>query len=378
MDLMLSPDEKRFKQCCRSFAEETLMPMSERYGETDDIPEGLVKAMAEAGFFKLLVPENLGGKGVKALPICLAREQLAGIYCPADVTLAMQGLGSYPIFLGGNDDQKAKYLTKVGTGELLTTYALTEPEAGSDVNAIKTEAREKVDGFILDGTKKFISNGYAAHIAVVFAKTPKADRPQGLSAFIVEKGMPGFTVSKRMKMMAPHDVVELRFENCFVPKQNLLGTTGEGFKIAMKTLDVFRMSVGAAAVGMGQAAFDAALDYSKKRIQFGSPIAKFQAIQIKLAEMATELDAARALVYRAALLKDQEGSHVSRAASMAKFYATEAAFRVIDQALQIHGGVGVLQGSVVERLYREIRSLRIYEGTSEIQKLIIANSYLKD
>jgi acyl-CoA dehydrogenase len=181
-----------------------------------------------------------------------------------------------------------------------------------------------------------------------------------------------------MKMMAPHDVVELRFEDCFVPKQNLLGTTGEGFKIAMKTLDVFRMSVGAAAVGMGQAAFDAALDYSKKRIQFGSPIAKFQTIQVKLAEMATELDAARALVYRAALLKDQGGSHVSRAASMAKFYATEAAFRVVDQALQIHGGVGVLQGSVVERLYREIRSLRIYEGTSEIQRIVIAREVLRE
>ena len=375
---MLSPDEKRFKEDCQRFAEEKLIPMSERYGETDDIPEELVKAIAEAGFFKLLVPENLGGRGVRALPICLAREEFAGVYCPADVTLAMQGLGSYPILLAGNDDQKVKYLTKIGTGELLTTFALTEPEAGSDVNAIKTDARERADGFILNGTKRFISNGNAAHIAVAFAKTPKADRPQALSAFIVEKGMSGFTVSKRMKMMAPHDIVELTFDNCFVPKENLLGRIGDGFRIAMKTLDVFRMSVGAAAVGIGQAAFGAALAYSKKRIQFGSPIAKFQAIQFKLADMATELDAARALVYRAAILKDQGGSHVSRAASMAKYYATEAAFRAVDQALQIHGGVGVLQGSAVERLYREIRALRIYEGTSEIQKLIIANSFLKD
>jgi acyl-CoA dehydrogenase len=378
MDLMLSPDEKKFKEYCQRFAQEKLIPMCERYGETDDIPEELVNVMAEAGFFKLLVPENVGGTGVKALPICLAREELAGVYCPADVTLAMQGLGSYPIFLAGNDDQKVKYLTKIGTGELLTTYALTEPEAGSDVNAIKADARERTDGFILNGMKKFISNGYAAHIAVVFARTPRVDHPQALSALILEKGMPGFSVSKRMRMMAPHDIVELTFDNCFVPKENLLGRIGEGFKIAMKTLDVFRMSVGAAAVGIGQAAFDAALDYSKKRIQFGSPIATFQGIQFKLAEMATELDAARALVYRAALLKDQGGSRVSRAASMAKFYATEAAFRVVDQALQIHGGVGVLQGSVVERLYREIRALRIYEGTSEIQKLIIAKSLLKD
>lgn len=374
---MLSPDEKTFKQYCRSFAEEKLIPLSEKYGETNDIPAELVKTMAEAGFFKLLVPEDLGGRGVKALPICLAREELAGVYCPADVTLAMQGLGSYPIFLAGDEAQKDKYLTRVGTGELLTTYALTEPEAGSDVNAIRTEAREKGDGFILNGSKRFISNGYAADIAIVFAKTPQAERPQALSAFILEKSMPGFTVTQRMKMMAPHDIAEFKFDGCFVPRKNLLGGVGEGFKIAMKTLDVFRMSVGAAAVGIGQAAFSAALEYSRNRVQFGNPIAAFQAIQIKLADMATELDAARALVYRAAILKDKGGSHVSRAASMAKYYATEAAFRAVDQALQIHGGMGVLHGSVVERLYREIRSLRIYEGTSEIQKLIIANSFLK-
>lgn len=377
MDLMLSPEEKTFKQYCRSFAEERLIPLSQKYGETEDIPAELVKTMAEAGFFKLLVPEDLGGTGVKALPICLAREELAGIYCAADVTMAMQGLGSYPIFLAGDEAQKDKYLTRVGTGELLTTYALTEPEAGSDVNAIKTEARETGDGFILNGSKRFISNGYAADIAIVFAKTPQDDRPQALSAFILEKRMPGFTVTQRMKMMAAHDIAEFKFDSCFVPRENLLGRVGEGFKIAMKTLDVFRMSVGAAAVGIGQAAFSAALEYSRNRVQFGNPIATFQAIQIKLADMATELDAARALVYRAAILKDKGGSHVSRAASMAKYYATEAAFRTVDQALQIHGGMGVLHGSVVERLYREIRALRIYEGTSEIQKLIIANSFLK-
>jgi acyl-CoA dehydrogenase len=289
----------------------------------------------------------------------------------------MQGLGSYPILLGGNEAQKTKYLARIGTGEWLTTYALTEPEAGSDVSGIRSEARETPDGFILNGMKRFISNGYAARIAVVFAKTPAADNPRALSAFILEKGMPGFTVSKRMKMIAPHDLAELKFDNCFIPRENLLGKVGEGFKIAMKTLDLFRMSVGAAAIGIGQAAFDAALDYAKKRVQFGKPIAQFQAIQFKLAEMATELDAARALVYRAAIVKDRGGDHVSRAASMAKFYATEVAFRAVDQSLQIHGGLGVLQGSAVERLYREVRALRIYEGTTEIQKLIIASTFLK-
>jgi len=375
---MLSVEQKDFKEYCRRFARETLIPIAEKYGETDEIPKELVTAMAQAGFFQLFLPEDLGGRGVRALPICLAREELAGAYCPADVTLAMQGLGSYPIFLAGSRDQKEKFLSKIGSGEWLTTYALTEPEAGSDVNGMRSQAIEQSEGFVLNGAKRFISNGYAADMLVAFAKTPLEGNPKAMSAFILEKGIPGFVVAKRLKAMAPHDLVELEFNNCFVPRENLLGKVGEGFKIAMKTLDVFRMSVGAAAVGIGQAAFDAALDYSKKRVQFGSPIVRFQAIQFKLAEMATELDAARALVYRAAIAKDKGDPNVPRFASMAKFYATEAAFRAVDQGLQIHGGIGVIQGSLVERLYREIRALRIYEGTSEIQKLIIANSFLKD
>lgn len=378
MEFMLSAEEKNFKAYCRNFAREKLIPLSEKYGETEDIPRDLISAMAEAGLFKLFVPEDLGGSGVKALPVCLAREELAGVYCPADVTLAMQGLGSYPIFLAGDSDQKKKFLKKIGSGEWLTTFALTEPEAGSDVNSVRSEAQEQPEGFVLNGTKRFISNGFAANMAVTFVRTPMANNPRAISAFIVEKGMPGFSVASRMKVVAPHDLVELKFDRCLIPKRNLLGGLGEGFKIATKTLELFRMSVGAAAVGIGQAAFDAALSYAKKRVQFNSPIVRFQAIQLKLADMATELDAARALVYRAAILKDRGGANVSRAASMAKLYATEAAFRAVDQGVQIHGGMGVVQGSVVERLYREIRALRIYEGTSEIQKLIIANSFLKD
>jgi len=377
MDFMLSAEQKSFKEHCRRFAREKLLLISKKYGETDDIPPEMIKAMADAGLFQLLLPEDLGGKGVKALPICLAREELAGVYCPADVTMAMQGLGSYPIFMAGNQGQKGKYLPKIGRGELLTTYALTEPEAGSDVNGMKSVAREESDGFILNGRKRFISNGHAAHIMVAFVKTPLADNPRAISAFIVEKGTEGFIITKRLKMLAPHDLVELSFDDCVIPKENLLGRVGDGYKIAMRTLDIFRMSVGAAAVGIGQAAFDIAFSYAKKRTQFGSSIATFQAIQLKLAEMATELDAARALVYRAAILKDRGEANVSRQASMAKFFATEAAFRTVDQGVQIHGGIGVMHGSVIERLYREIRALRIYEGTSEIQRLIIANSFLR-
>jgi acyl-CoA dehydrogenase len=376
MDIMLNSEDKKLKEHFRLFAHEKIAPLAEKYGETDDIPKELVQVMADDGIFKLLLPKELGGEGVRSLWICLAREQLAGIYCHADVTLAMQGLGGYPIFLAGNEEQKQRYLTKIGNGEILTTYALTEPEAGSDVSSMSTEARETTDGYILNGMKRFISNGYAANIAVVFAKTPLKDNPKAVSAFILEKGMKGFSVHKRMKMIAPHDIAELKFDDCFVPKKNVLGKIGEGLEIALATLDVFRMTVGAAAVGIGQTALDAAVSYAKKRIQFGRPISKFQAIQFKLAEMATELDAARALVYRAAIIKDNQGANIPRVASMAKFYATEAAFRIVDQSLQIHGGVGVLLGSTVERLYREIRALRIYEGTSEIQRVVIAKSLL--
>jgi alkylation response protein AidB-like acyl-CoA dehydrogenase len=374
MDILLSADQKKFKQECRIFVEKEIAPLAAKYGETDDIPGEVIRAMADAGLFRLLVPEEQGGRGVRSMPVCLVREQLAGVYCPADVTFAMQGLGSYPIVLAGDDQQKARFLAKLASGEILSTYALTEPEAGSDVGAITTQARQTAGGFILNGLKRFISNGNAADIAVTFAKTPLPENPKAISAFIVEKRMEGFRVHKRLKTIAPHDLVELTFEECFVPRENLLGNVGDGMRIALKTLDRFRVSVGAAALGIAQSAFDAALDYAKKRVQFGRPIAGFQGIQFKLADMATELDAARGLVYRAALVQDANAENITRAASMAKMYATEAAFRIVDQSLQIHGGLGVMAGSTVERLYREIRALRIYEGTTEIQKLIIAKS----
>jgi acyl-CoA dehydrogenase len=374
MDILLSAEQKKFKEECRRFAEKEIAPLAAKYGETDDIPGELIRVMADAQLFRLLVPKEMGGKGVKSMPICLVREQLAGVYCVADVTFAMQGLGSYPIVLAGDEEQKTRFLAKLGSGEILSTYALTEPEAGSDVSSITSHARETAGGFVLNGLKRFISNGNAADIAVTFAKTPIPGNARAFSAFIVEKRMEGFRVHKRLKMIAPHDLVELMFEDCFVPRENLLGNVGDGLKIALGTLDVFRVSVGAAALGIAQTAFDAALDYARKRVQFGRPITGFQGTQFKLADMATELDAARGLVYRAALLQDAKGENITRAASMAKMYATEAAFRIVDQSLQIHGGMGVMAGSTVERLYREIRALRIYEGTTEIQKLIIAKS----
>ncbi|MEW5912756.1 MAG: acyl-CoA dehydrogenase family protein [Thermodesulfobacteriota bacterium] len=375
MDFMLSDADRQFRDHCRRFAQDTLAPLAAKYGETQDVPAELVTAMAQAGLFNLLLPKELGGPGVRALPICLAREEMAGVYCPADVTLAMQGLGGYPIYLAGNQAQQQKYLAPVARGERLASFALTEASAGSDVNAMQSQAVEQGSGFLLNGSKLFISNGYAANFITAFVKTPQPGNPRAMSAFIIEKGTPGFTVARRLDLIAPHDLTALEFKDCFLPRENLLGKVGQGFKIAMQTLEVLRMSVGAAAVGIGRAAMEAALDYARRRVQFGLPLSDFQATQFKLAEMATELDAAQALVYRAAIKKDQGQARASDS-SMAKYYATEAAQRAVDQAVQIHGGVGLLKGSVVERLYREIRALRIYEGTTEIHKLIIARSLL--
>jgi len=291
---------------------------------------------------------------------------------------AMQGLGSYPITLAGGEALKRRHLPRVVSGEAIAAFALTEPEAGSDVAALQTAARRDGDHYELDGVKTFISNAGLADFYVVFAKTNPDQGHKGISAFVVEPSMSGFVVERKLELIAPHPIGVVRFERCQVPRESLLGDEGQGFKIAMQTLDVFRATVAAAAVGMARRALDEALAYSRQRVQFGRPIAEFQGIQFKLGEMATELEAARLLVYRAAWKKDQGAERVTRESAMAKLYATEMAQRVIDQAVQIHGGNGVVKGFVVERLYREIRALRIYEGTSEIQKVVIARELLKE
>ena len=378
MDTMLSPEDIAYQESCRQYAAAELVEIEKKYGETNEVPEELRRSLADAGLFKHIIPAEYGGDGVSATRICLAREVLAGVYGPADVTLAMQGLGAFPIVLGGTDEQKRQYLPKVVSGDYLTTFALTEPNAGSDVSNLATVAAPVEGGYVLSGTKKFISNGYSADMAVIFAKTPTPEKPQNISAFVIEKGTSGFEVASRMELMAAHDIVRFKLDNAFVPARNLLGVIGDGFKLAMGTLDLMRMTVGAAAVGMAQKALDEALEYASNRIQFGVPIADHQGVKFKLAEMATQLEAARMLVYRAAIKKDNQAPDVSLAASMAKLYATEAAWSIIDQALQIHGGSGVIKGAAVERLYREIRPLRIYEGTTEIQKLIISRLLFKD
>jgi acyl-CoA dehydrogenase len=348
-------------------------------GETEeDHARRLVGNLATEGLLDHTAPEKFDEAAyldVRAL--CVARERLSYESGLADLMFAMQGLGSFPVTIAGAVEIKQKLLPLVRTGKAIAAFAITEPDAGSDVAAIQTTAEPDGDYFILNGAKTFISNAGLADFYTVFAKTDTEKAHKGISAFVVERDAAGFSFEERIELIAPHPIGRIRFTDCRLPRTNLLGKEGEGFKIAMRTLDTFRPTVGAAACGLAWRALDEAIRYAKRRVQFGRPIAEFQATQMKLAEMATELDAARLLVYRAAWKKDTEQGRVSLESAMAKLFATEAAQRVIDAAVQIHGGAGLVRGSAVEHLYREIRALRIYEGTSEIQKLVIAGQLLK-
>ena len=313
----------------------------------------------------------------RSVTLCLIREELARTCPPAEELFAIQGLGSYPILLAGTESQRRRWLPALARGESVPAFALTEPDAGSDAAALSTRAEPDGDHWLLTGTKRFISNAPVAHLYVVFARTGPESGTRGLSAFVVPRDVPGLT-GVAMHTLAPHVIGELHFDRCRVPADHQLGSEGDGWRVAMGTLDVFRASVGAQAVGLAQQALDLALAHAQRRAQFGQPIAQFQAIQTKLADMATELRAARLLVYSAARLKDAGAASVTLESAMAKLFATEVAGRVVDQAVQIHGGDGVLRGSPIERLYREVRAPRIYEGTSEIQRLIIARQLLRD
>ncbi len=338
-----------------------------------------VRALGSAGWLKHCVPAGYGGAHdpLQSLFLVIARETLARHSGLADFAFTMQGLGSVPITLAGSDDLKNQYLPRVAKGDAIAAFALTEPDAGSDVAAMSLSARRAGDHYVLDGEKTFISNGGIADFYVVFARTGEAPGARGISAFVVDAGMPGFEIAERIGVTAPHPLARLRFQSCRVPLTHLVGTPGEGFKIAMRGLDIFRAGVAAAALGFARRALDEALGRAATRKMFGQTLGDFQLTQAALADMATEIDAAALLTYRAAWLRDVEGVTTTREAAMAKMAATEGAQRVIDRALQMFGGLGVSVGSVVEQLYRDIRPLRIYEGATEVQKLIIGRDLLK-
>jgi len=347
------------------------------FGHADDVDAeciGLVRKLGQAGWLNHAVGSE--GRPIDTRAICLLRETLARHDGLADFAFAMQGLGSGAISLDGTPEQRERYLPRVARGEALAAFALSEPEAGSDVAAMQCSATADGDGYVLNGEKTWISNGGIADFYVVFARTGEAPGSRGISAFIVDAGTPGLEIAERIEVIAPHPLARLKFDNCRIPKSRMLGAPGQGFKLAMRTLDIFRTSVAAAALGFARRALDEGLKQAKVRRMFGGTLADLPLTQAKLADMACTVDSAALLVYRAAWQRDQ-GRNVTREAAMAKLMATEGAQQVIDAAVQMHGGRGVRSGEVVESLYREIRALRIYEGASEVQQLIIGKDLLR-
>ena len=340
----------------------------------------LVLKLADGGWLDYCVTNKYGGKNpnLDVRSLCLIRETLARFSGLADFAFAMQGLGSGTISLFGSAELKEKYLPDVRSGKKIAAFALTEPEAGSDAAALATTAEQDDNSFVLNGEKTLISNGGIADYYTVFAKTGEAPGTRGISAFVVDADTAGLEISERIEVIAPHPLARIRFNQCRIPKSQQIGNGGEGFKMAMATLDIFRSTVGAAALGFARHALHEALNRAKSRQMFGAPMSKLQLIQAKLGDMSLDIDASALLIYRAAWTKDKGAERITKEAAMSKLFATEAAQRVIDEAVQIFGGSGVVSGFAVEQLYREIRALRIYEGASEVQKFIIAAQTIKE
>ncbi len=347
----------------------TLGDLAHGDDDVDGTCRALVRRLADAGLLRLAAELDVRS-------LCLAREILAYHGGLPDFAFAMQGLGSAAVSLFGAPELRERLLPRVVRGEAICGFALSEPDAGSDVAAITTTARRDGDGYVLDGVKTWISNGGIADVYTVVARTGEAPGARGLSAFLVDADAPGLTVRERIDVIASHPLATLAFDGCRVPADRLLGEAGAGFKVAMATLDVFRPTVGAAALGFARRALDETLDRVARRELFGAPMAELQLVQGRVGEMALDVDAAALLVYRAAWAKDAGAARVTREASLAKLFATEAAQRVVDAAVQLHGGLGVTSGHPVERLYREVRALRIYEGASEVQQVVIARQAL--
>ncbi|MSQ19269.1 MAG: acyl-CoA dehydrogenase [Betaproteobacteria bacterium] len=373
-----------FAESHRAFATRLDVWAAQHLGHThgldvDDTCRQLVKALGDAGWLRYCVPASHGGalEKLDSRTLCLARETLGYYEGLADFSFAMQGLGSGAIGIAGSEALKQRYLPRVATGQAIAAFALSEPQAGSDVAAMAMTASLAGDTYVLNGEKTWISNGGIADFYTVFARTGEAPGARSISAFVVDANTPGLDVVARIDVIAPHPLATLRFSNCRIPVTNRLGEAGGGFKIAMQNLDIFRASVAAAALGFARRALDEAVKHAKSRKMFGQTLADFQLTQAALADMATSIDSAMLLTYRAAWLRDVKGERTTREAAMAKMVATEEAQKVIDRAVQMFGGQGVTSNHPVEKLYREIRALRIYEGATEVQKLIIARELLK-
>jgi len=380
MEFSLTEEQRIIKQTAREFANEQLAPLAAEYDRTEEFTAPQATMLGEMGFLGMMVPEDYGGSGLDTVSYVLAMEEVSRACASTSVTMTVQNsLVCWPLTNYGNEEQKQKYLKPLAQGTILGCFALSEPAAGSDPASMATMAVEDGDHYVLNGSKIFISNGGVSQVALVWATTNREMKHRGISCFIVEAGTPGFSVGAEEKKLGIRgsNTVELHFENCRVPKLNMLGQPGEGFKIAMQTLDGGRIGIAAQALGIGQACLDASVKYSHERQAFGKPIAEIEAIQIKIADMAVAVQASRLLTYHAAWTKDQ-GVRFSKEAAMAKLHASETATQVAHMAVQIHGGYGYLRDFPVERLYRDARITKIYEGTSEIQRIVVSNATLKE
>lgn len=380
MNFELDSNQKLIQEMVREFATNELVEKAVEIDASREFPKENIKKMAELGLMGMIVPEAYGGGGMDFLSLAIAVEEISKACASTGVIVAVnQTLTAYPILKFGNDDQKKKYLPLLSSAQKLGAFALTEPNAGSDPSAMESTARLEGSHYILNGSKRFITNGREADIFIVFAMTDQEKRHKGVSAFIVDRESEGFSVGEHEDLLGLRATAncELFFEDCKVPKENLLGTEGEGFKIALHTIDTSRIDIGAQAVGIAQAALEFGLKYSKERHTFGKPISEYQMIQTKLAEMATRIDASRLLIYRAAAMKDAGSEQYSKEAAMAKYMASETAMYATREAVQIYGGYGYTKDYPVERLYRDAKVMEIYEGTSEIQKIVIARNLLR-
>jgi len=380
MDYLLTEEQKMIKQLCRQIAEDKIKPVAAEYDKTEKFPWDIIKILAQSDLFAIFVPTEYGGTGGGVLDLCIATEELSRACGGIAVCYAASALGTFPIILFGNDEQKKKYLPDLASGKKIAAFAITEPEAGSDASAIKTTAKKHGDYYILNGTKHFITNGGEAEVYTIIAMTDKTKGARGASAFIVEKDAAGFTFGKEEDKLGIRASAtrELVFNDCKIPKESLLVKEGMGFIVTMKTFDMSRPGVAAQALGIAQGALEAAVRYAKERQQFGKSISSFQGIQWMLADMATEIEAARSLVYSVARAIDAGTKDISKDSAMAKLYASDVAMRVSTDAVQIFGGYGYMKDYPVEKYMRDAKITQIYEGTNQIQRNIIALQLIKE
>ncbi|MFH0933130.1 MAG: acyl-CoA dehydrogenase family protein [Nitrospirota bacterium] len=380
MDYFLTEDQMMIKDLTRQIAEEKVIPVREELDEKEEFPWEIMNVLAQSDLFGLFIPEEYGGLGKGCLELCIAVEELSRACLGVSTTYAADALGTYPILLFGSEEQKKKYLPDIAAGKRLVAFALTEANAGSDAAGIQTTARLEGNEYRLNGTKQWITNGGEAEIYTVIAMTDKAKGARGASAFILEKGTSGFHFGKKEKKMGirASSTRELIFDNCRIPKENILGKEGLGFLIAMRTLDNSRTGVGAQGLGVAQGAFEEALKFARQRIQFGHPIISFQAVQHMLADMAIEIEAARALVYSISRYIDSSAKNITKESAIAKVFATDMAMRVTTNAIQVMGGSGYMREYPVEKMMRDAKILQIYEGTNQIQRNVIAQALIKE